>query len=62
MISTDHIKALINALEDATEDLGFSDSWVNEKLLDIFDPDELAELGYGDRVKAYIDENGADGV
>ena len=61
MISTDHIKALINTLEEITEGSGFSDKWMIEKLLEIFDPEELVELGYGDRVKAYIDEYGAEG-
>lgn len=31
---------------------------VMETLLDVFEPKELTELGYGDRVDAYLEEYG----
>ena len=31
---------------------------VMETLLDVFEPEELTELGYGDRVNAYLKEYG----
>ena len=61
MTSTDKIKALINALTDVAECNGCSERGTMETLFDIFDPEELVELGYGDRVKAYINEYGSEG-
>lgn len=34
---------------------------VMETLLDVFEPKELEQLGYGDRVDAYLEEYGAYG-
>ena len=33
---------------------------VMETLLDVFEPKELTDLGYGDRVNAYLKEYGGD--
>lgn len=54
-------KALIDGLTDQAEWSGGSERGTMESLLDIFEPEELVQLGYGERVKAYIEEYGGDG-
>lgn len=55
------LRALIDAFTDLAESTGCSERGLMESLLDIFDPEELLELGYGGRVKAYLEEYGAEG-
>ena len=54
-------KALIDGLTDQAEWSGVSERGTMETLLDIFEPEELVILGYGERVKAYFEEYGGDG-
>ena len=54
-------KALIDTICDQAEWSGCSQRRTIESLLDIFEPEELVRLGYGDRVKGYVEEYGAEG-
>lgn len=54
-------KALIDGLTDQAEWSGGSERGTMESRLDIFEPEELVQLGYGERVKAYVEEYGGDG-
>ena len=56
----DQIRALVNAFTDLADNVCHSERATMEALLDIFDPEELSELGYADRVKAYLKEYGCD--
>ena len=54
-------KALIDAIIDQAEWSRCSERGTMESLLEIFEPEELIALGYGDRVKGYVEEYGAEG-
>lgn len=60
MKSNDKLCALIDAFTDLAEKTGYCERATMESLLDIFDPDELAELGYEERVRVYLAEYGAE--
>ena len=57
----DKLKALVDAYTELAENNGCSEAGTMEALLGILDPEEMVELGYSERVKAYFDEYGADG-
>ena len=59
MKANDKLRALIDAYSELAEYTACSERGTMESLLDIFDPEELVNLGYYDRVKAYFDEYGA---
>ena len=58
MKKNDQIRALIDAFSQLAENTAHSERSTMETLLDIFDPGELAELGYRERVIAYLKEYG----
>ena len=60
MKKDDKIRALIDAYTEFAESKGCSERSTMEALLDIFEPKELAELGYRERVTAYLKEYGCD--
>ena len=60
MKKEDQIRALIDAYTELAEVKGCSERSTMEALLDIFDSEELIELGYAERVHAYLKEYGAD--
>ena len=54
-------RALIDSITDQAEWSGCSERGTMESLMEIFEPEDLVRLGYGDRVKAYLAEYGGDG-
>ena len=46
MKKNDQIRAMINAYTELAESQNISERSTMEALMDIFDPNELAELGY----------------
>ena len=60
MKKDDKIRALIDAYTELAESQSCSERSTMEALLDIFEPKELAELGYRERVIAYLKEYGCD--
>ena len=54
------LQELVEAYIDRAENLSCSQRGTMETLLSIFYPEELVEMGYGERVKAYLLENGAE--
>ena len=50
MKKNDQIRALIDAFSQLAENTAHSERSTMEALLDIFDPGELAQLGYRERV------------
>ena len=54
----DQVRALIHAFSSLAENTGASDRFTLETLLEIFEPKELVEMGYADRVRAYENEYG----
>lgn len=60
MKKNDQIRALIDAFSQLAENTAHSERSTMEALLDIFDPGELAQLGYRERVIAYLKEYGCD--
>ena len=55
------LKALVDAYMELAECNACSERSTIEALMDILGPEDLVELGYSGRVKAYFDEYGADG-
>ncbi len=60
MKKNDQIRAMINVYTELAESQSLSERSTMEALLDIFDPNELAELGYQKRVIAYLREYGCE--
>ena len=60
MKKNDQIRAMINAYTELAESQNISERSTMEALMDIFDPNELAELGYQERVIAYLREYGCE--
>ncbi len=60
MKKNDQIRAMINAYTELAESQSLSERSTMEALLDIFDPNELVELGYQERVNAYLREYGCE--
>ena len=60
MKKDDQIRAVIDAYTELAESQSCSERSTMEALLDIFEPKELAELGYRERVTAYLKEYGCD--
>ena len=58
MKKDDKIRALIDAYTELAKSQSCSERSTMEALLDIFEPKELAELGYRERVTAYLKEYG----
>jgi hypothetical protein len=53
-------KALVAMIAGLSEVGLWSERTVMEALLEVFEPEELTELGYGDRVEAYLKEYGGE--
>lgn len=51
---------MINAYTELAESQSLSERSTMEALLDIFNPNELAELGYQERVIAFLREYGCE--
>ena len=60
MKKNDQIRTLIDAYTELAERQNYSERSTMEALLDIFYPKELVELGYRERVIAYLKEYGCD--
>ena len=60
MKKNDQLRALIDAYTDLAQCHCSSERCTMEALLDIFDAKELADLGYRERVIAYLKEYGCD--
>ena len=58
MNNNEKVKALLAIIPNLSETGVWSERTVMETLLDVFEPQELSELGYGEQVKAYMDEYG----
>ena len=58
MDTYEQVRALTAIIANLPETGGWSERDVMETLLDVFEPQELVELGYGDRVEAYLQEYG----
>ena len=56
MKKNDQLRAVIDAYTELAESQSLSERCTMEDLLDIFDAKELADLGYQDRVIAYLKE------
>ena len=61
MDTYEQLKALAAMIADLSVTGVWTERDVMEALLSVFTPQELAELGYGDRVTAYLKEYGGDG-
>ena len=60
MDTYEQLKALAAMIADLSVTGVWTERDVMEALLSVFTPQELAELGYGDRVTAYLKEYGGD--
>ena len=60
MDTYEKIKALVEMIADLSKVGLWSERTVMEALLEVFEPEELTELGYGDRVNAYLKEYGGE--
>ncbi len=58
MDTYEQVRALTAVIANLPEIGVWTERDVMETLLDVFDPQELVELGYGDRLDAYMQEYG----
>ncbi len=58
MDTYEQIRALTAIIANLPETGAWTERDVMETLLDVFEPQELVELGYGDRLNAYMKEYG----
>ena len=54
MDTYEQIRALTAIIANLPETGGWSERDVMETLLEVFEPQEIVELGYGDRLDAYM--------
>ena len=54
----EQIRALAAVIANLPETGVWTEREVMETLLEVFEPQELVELGYGDRLDAYMEEYG----
>lgn len=52
--------AFVGAYIEELQEAGFDDSQIIDRLTDVFFRDELEELGYGDFIRAYFEEDDND--
>ena len=52
------LEMLTAVIANLPESGAWTERDVMETLLDVFEPQELVELGYGDRMEAYLQEYG----
>ena len=58
MDTYEQVRALTAVIANLPETGVWTERDVMETLLDVFEPQELVKLGYGDRVEAYLQEYG----
>lgn len=58
MDTYEQLRALTAVIANLSFDGVWSERTVMETLLEVFEPQELVELGYGDRVDAYMEQYG----
>ena len=58
MDTYEQVRCLTAIIANLSETGVWSEHTVMETLLDVFEPQELTELGYGERVDAYLKEYG----
>ena len=58
MDTYEQVRALTAIIANLSETGVWTERDVMETLLDVFEPQELVELGYGDRLDAYLQEYG----
>lgn len=58
MDTYEQVRALTAVIANLADDGVWSERTVMETLLEVFEPQELIELGYGDRLDAYMEEYG----
>lgn len=58
MDTYEQIRALAAVIANLPETGVWTEHDVMETLLEVFEPQELVELGYGDRLDAYMEEYG----
>ena len=58
MDTYEQIRALVAVIANLPETGAWTERDVMETLLDVFEPQELVELGYGDRLNDYMKEYG----
>ena len=61
MDTYEQLKALAALIAELSVTGVWTERDVKEALLSVFTPQELEQLGYGDRVTAYLKEYGGDG-
>lgn len=57
MKNSGKIVALIEAYIELARDFSYDDTQIIDALTDIFDREELEELGYADFIRAYFEED-----
>ena len=58
MDTYEQVRCLTAIIVNLSETGAWTERDVMETLLEVFEPEELTELGYGDRVAAYLKEFG----
>ncbi len=58
MDTYEQVRCLTAIITNLSETGAWTERDVMETLLEVFEPEELTELGYGDRVDAYLKEFG----
>ena len=58
MDTYEQVRALTAIIANLPETGVWTERDVMETLLDVFEPQEIVELGYGDRLDAYLQEYG----
>ena len=58
MDTYEQVRSLTAIIANLPETGAWTERDVMETLLEVFEPEELTELGYGDRVDAYLKEFG----
>ena len=58
MDTYEQVRCLTAIIANLSETGAWTERDVMETLLDVFEPQELVELGYGDRLNAYMKEYG----
>jgi hypothetical protein len=61
MDTYEQVRCLTAIIANLSETGAWTERDVMETLLEVFEPEELVRFGYGDRVKAYYEEYGAEG-
>ncbi len=57
MKSIEKTAALLDAYIELAQEVGYSDSQIIDALMDIYDREELEQLGYADFIRSYFEED-----